>query len=198
MAAIGAILGGVLLGAAVSAATSTIVAIQQVRQAETTASYRRAVAQAQADYTKSVVKVEAEEKARAAKFTFASQRATGAAMGLGFPGTSVEEIQQMDIGLATLDIQQKLYEGDVAQWQADVTKQMADYEADVAKYNAWSGVGLSTLVGGITGGVGAGVGAATAATGVSFGFASGALEGAKAGLGASGIVRRSTATGLGY
>lgn len=156
------IIVGTLVGAAIAAATSTVSAIQNVRQAQTVANYQKAVAQAQADYTKSIVKVEADERARMAKFTFGAQRATAAAMGLGYTGTSVEEIQQMDIGLATLDYNQKLYEGTMAQWQADVTSQMADYNVSVAKYNAWSSVGLSTLTGAVLGGAGAAVGAAAA------------------------------------
>lgn len=137
------------------------------------ANYQSAVAMAQANYKNEVAELEAEELARKAKFTFGAQRATAAAMGLGMVGTSAEDIQQMDIGLATLDVQKKLYEGEVALWEGQVTSQMAQYEADVAKHKAWTntawGIGIGAI-GGAFGGVGGAAANSTiTGTGVSLG-----------------------------
>lgn len=147
----------VAIGAVVSAATSTLSAIAKVNQARVTRDYTKALVQSQADANKAIAKAESDEIVRKAKFTFGAQRATGAAMGLGFQGSSVEDIQQMDIGLATLDAQKKLFEGELSQWQADAQKQMADYQFEVTKSSAWQQVGLATLTGaakGLTQGIG--------------------------------------------
>lgn len=149
------------IGAAVSAATMIPQAIIASNQAQAMANYQSAVALAQADYKNRVAELEADELARKAKFTFGAQRATAAAMGLGMVGTSAEDIQQMDVGLATLDVQKKLYEGDVALWEGQVTSQLAQYEADVAKHKAWTGTAWGIGIGAVAGAIG-GVGGAAA------------------------------------
>lgn len=161
--AITSIIAGLLIGAAVTAAVKIPQAIIASNQAQSVANYQSAVYRAQADYQNQVAQIEAEELARKSKFTFGTQRATAAAMGLGTLGTSFQDIQQMDIGLATLDVQKKLYEGEVALWQGEVGSQMAQYQADVSKYNAWSGavvgIGLGAVTGAVTGGMGGSFGA---------------------------------------
>lgn len=161
--AITSIIAGLLIGAAVTAAVKIPQAIIASNQAQSIANYQSAVYRAQADYQNQVAQIEAEELARKSKFTFGTQRATAAAMGLGTLGTSFQDIQQMDIGLATLDVQKKLYEGEVALWQGEVGSQMAQYQADVSKYNAWSGavvgIGLGAVTGAVTGGMGGSFGA---------------------------------------
>lgn len=173
MAITTSILAGIAIGAAISAATMIPQAIIASNQAQAMANYQSAVAMAQANYKNEVAELEAEELARKAKFTFGAQRATAAAMGLGMVGTSAEDIQQMDIGLATLDVQKKLYEGEVALWEGQVTSQMAQYEADVAKHKAWTstawGIGIGAI-GGAFGGVGGAAANSTiTGTGVSLG-----------------------------
>lgn len=167
------ILIGLAIGAAVSAATMIPQAIVASNQAQAMANYQSAVALAQADYKNRVAELEADELARKAKFTFGAQRATAAAMGLGMVGTSAEDIQQMDVGLATLDVQKKLYEGEVALWEGQVTSQLAQYEADVAKHKAWTGtawgIGIGAVAGAIGGAGGAAANSTLTGTGVSLG-----------------------------
>ena len=141
--------GGILIGAAIGAVIAAAVAVPsaiiQTQQAKQAANYKKAIAEANAQHAQSVAEREAEEMRRSNKFLFGSQRATAAAMGLGFVGTSVEEQQQMDIGLATLEVEKKLYEGDLAWWQAENTIRQADYEARVAKYDAWMESGTAIV-----------------------------------------------------
>ena len=198
MATVGALLGYALIGTAVAAAVQIPSAIIASNQAQAMANYQSAVAMAQADYKDRVAQLEAEEIARSAKFTFGEQRATAAAMGLGMVGTSAGDIQNMDIGLATLDVQKKLYEGDVALWQGEVTSQIAQYEADVAKHSAWT----SATVGMLGGAVSGAIGGASALTSVgignsvwgklnsglsSSGWGSGAMAAVSGGLQGSGL-----------
>lgn len=197
------ILIGLAIGAAVSTATMIPQAIISSNQAQAMANYQAAVALAQADYKNEVAELEADELARKAKFTFGSQRATAAAMGLGMTGTSAEDIQQMDVGLATLDVQKKLYEGEVALWEGQVTAQLAQYEADVAKHKAWTstawGIGIGAVAGAIGGVGGAAANTTISGSGISLGAKitsgitaqgwgpvySGALQGALGTMGAS-------------
>lgn len=153
---------GMLIGAVIAAAVAVPTAIVQTQQAKQAAKYKKAIAEANAKHAQMTAEQEAEEMRRNNKFLFGSQRATAAAMGLGFVGTSVEEQQQMDIGLATLEVEKKLYEGDLAWWQAENTMRQADYEARVAKYDAWMSAGTSIVAGaalGAVGGAAAGAGA---------------------------------------
>lgn len=164
---------GMLIGAVIAAAVAVPTAIVHTQQAKQAAKYKKAIAEANAKHAQMTAEQEAEEMRRNNKFLFGSQRATAAAMGLGFVGTSVEEQQQMDIGLATLEVEKKLYEGDLAWWQAENTMRQADYEARVAKYNAWMDAGTSIVAGAALGAVGG------AAAGAGAGFKAAAASAAK-------------------
>lgn len=201
MATIGALVGYALIGTAVAAAVQIPATIIANNQAQAMANYQSAVAMAQADYQDRVAQLEAKEIARSAKFTFGEQRATAAAMGLGMVGTSAGDIQNMDIGLATLDVQKKLYEGDVALWQGEVTSQIAQYEADVAKYSNWVGAGTSMLKGAVSGAMGGAMSVASGMTGSGFwgqlgtglslrGWSYGASSAVSGGLSSGGISSR--------
>ena len=163
------ILIGAAIGAVIAAAVAVPSAIIQTQQAKQAANYKKAIAKANAQHAQAVAEREAEELRRNNKFLFGSQRATAAAMGLGFVGTSVEEQQQMDIGLATLEVEKKLYEGDLAWWQAENTMRQADYEARVAKYDAWMEAGTDIVKGAALGAVGGVAGAGSAAAGATKG-----------------------------
>lgn len=158
--------------AAIGAITAAAVQIPKTiianNQAQAIANYQSAVAQSQADYQNRVAQLEAKEIGRSAKFTFGEQRATAAAMGLGMVGTSAGDIQNMDIGLATLDVQKKLYEGKAALWQGEVTSSIAQYEADVAKYGNWVSAGTSIVKGAAAGAVGGAMSVASGMAGSGF------------------------------
>lgn len=160
---------GMAVGAAIAAAVAVPTAIIQTQQAKQAAKYKKAIAEANAKHAQMTAEQEAKEMRRSNKFLFGSQRATAAAMGLGFVGTSVEEQQQMDIGLATLEVEKKLYEGDLAWWQAENTMRQADYEARVAKYDAWMSAGTEIVKGAAMGAIGGAAGAGTAAVGATKG-----------------------------
>lgn len=160
---------GMAVGAVIAAAVAVPTAIVRTQQAKQAAAYKKAIAKANAEHAQMTAEQEAEEMKRNAKFLFGSQRATAASMGIGMVGTSVEEQQQMDIGLATLEVEKKLYEGDLAWWQAENTMRQADYEARVAKYDAWMEAGTEIVKGAALGAVGGVAGAGTAAAGATKG-----------------------------
>lgn len=185
---LGLILGGIALGAVVSAATAIPQAILTTQAAQTQANYQSAVYMAYARQKDQEAKVEAQEIRRRAKFTFASQRANAAAMGTDIATSSAGDIQYMSAGMAALDEQKKLYEGDLALWEGNVKSQMAQYQAKVTKYNAWTSAAISIGTGAVIGGVSGGIASATAgATGAATAAASGATSSAGHSLGASAI-----------
>lgn len=161
---------GLAIGAAVSAAVAVPQAIITAQAAQAQADYQSAVYQAYAIQQDREAKVEAEEIKRQAKFTFASQRANAAAMGSDITTSSAGDIQYMSAGMAALDEQKKLYEGQLALWEGNVRSQMAQYEAKVTKYNAWTSaainIGIGAAVGAASGGIGAGMSTGTSVTGV--------------------------------
>lgn len=156
---------GLAIGAAVSAAVAVPQAIITAQAAQAQADYQSAVYQAYAIQQDREAKVEAEEIKRQAKFTFASQRANAAAMGSDITTSSAGDIQYMSAGMAALDEQKKLYEGQLALWEGNVRSQMAQYEAKVTKYNAWTSaainIGMGAAIGAASGGIGAGLSTGT-------------------------------------
>lgn len=182
------VLIGAAIGLVLSAAVSVPQAIITSAQAQTNANYQKAVYTAYAQQQDIEAQAEADEIARQAKFTFATQRAIAAASGTDAVTSSAGDIQYMSAGMAALDVEKKLYEGDLALWEGRVKSQMAQYEADVAKYNAWSSAAINIAIGGVTGAAAGGLGMAAAGAGKaasSAGSTGAAVAGAAKSAGAS-------------
>ena len=141
-----------IVGVVAAATASVVSGVQQKKNAEATYKYKTQVLQAQADQQKAAIEQEAQIMTRQAKYQQGTMRATGAAMGLGMGGSSFEDVSQMNIGLATMDIENKRYEADLAQWEADMQKANATFERNVAITTA-----NTSIAGGVIGAVGEGL-----------------------------------------
>ena len=136
-----------VVGMVMSVVASTVSMIQQKKTAEATYKYKSKVLQAQADQQKAAIEQAAQIMTRQAKYQQGTMRATGAAMGLGMGGSSFEDVTQMNIGLATMDIENKRYEADLAQWEADVQKANAEFERNATVTTANVGI-AANIIGG--------------------------------------------------
>ena len=136
-----------VVGMVIAVAASTVSMIQQKKNAEAAYTYKSKVLQAQADQQKAAIEQEAQIMTRQAKYQQGTMRATGAAMGLGMGGSSFEDVTQMNIGLATMDIENKRYEADLAQWEADMQKANAEFERNTTVTTANVGI-AANIIGG--------------------------------------------------
>ena len=88
----------VMIVGVVAAATASIISgVQQKKNAEAAYTYKSKVLQVQADQQKAAIEQEAQIMARKAKYQQGTQRATGAAMGLGMGGSSFEDVTQTSL-----------------------------------------------------------------------------------------------------